>query len=79
MKKEDLLKAIFKHIKYFKFNKEHFVQFTKLVRFYQDEVIFSDKWQMWLEDLSDEKLAEMFKVDVQKEIAFETFKLFNLF
>ena len=24
---------------------------------------------MWLEDLSDEKLTEMFKVDVQKEIA----------
>ena len=34
---------------------------------------------MWLEDLSDEKLAEMFKVDVQKEMHFETFKLFNLF
>ncbi len=30
---------------------------------------FSDKWQIWLEDLSDEKLAEMFNVDVQKEVA----------
>ena len=40
--------------------------------------VYADKWQMWLEDLSDEKL-EMFKVDVQKEIAFKTFKLFNYF
>tara|TARA_B100000524_G_scaffold255696_1_gene138517 strand:- start:13 stop:807 length:795 start_codon:yes stop_codon:yes gene_type:complete len=71
-KKEDLLKAAIQTYKVpFKFNKEHFADFTKLVRFYQDEVIpaFPDKWQMWLEDLSDEKLAEMFKVDVQKEVA----------
>ncbi len=71
-KNEDLIKSTIQTYKVpFKFNKEHFVQFTKLVRFYQDEVIaaFPDKWQMWLEDLSDEKLAEMFKVDVQKEVA----------
>jgi len=71
-KKEDLLKSAIQTYKVpFKFNKEHFVQFTKLVRFYQDEVIpaFSDKWQMWLEDLSEKKLAEMFKVEVQTDVA----------
>ena len=70
--REDLLKAAIQTYKVpFKFNKAHFAEFTKMVRFYQDEVLatFPNKWQMWLEDLSDEKLAEMFKVEVQTEVA----------
>ena len=71
-KREDLLKSAIQTYKVpFKFNKEHFAHFTKVVRFYQDEVLtaFPNKWQMWLEDLSDEKLAEMFRVEVQTEVA----------
>ena len=69
---EDLLKSAIQTYKIpFKFDKKHFTDFTNLVRFYQDEVIpaFPDKWQMWLEDLSDKKLAEIFQVEVQTEIA----------
>ena len=69
--REDLLKSTIQTYKIrFEFNKQHFANFTKVVRFYQDEVIaaFPDKWPMWLEDLSDEKLAKIFKVEIQKEV-----------
>ena len=69
---EDLLKSAIQTYKIpFKFDKQHFTNFTKSVRFYQDEVIpaFPDKWQMWLEDLSEKKLADMFKVEVQTKVA----------
>jgi len=69
---EDLIKSTIQTYKVpFIFNPKHFTSFANKVRFYQDEVIaaFPDKWQMWLEDLSDEKLAKIFKVEIQKEVA----------
>jgi len=67
-KNEDKLKSAIQTYKIpFKFNKGLFDYFVSEVRFYQDEVLpaFPNKWQMWLEDLTDEKLAEIFDVELQ--------------
>ena len=69
---EDTLKSVIQTYKIpFKFDKGFFDNFTEMVRFFQDEVqpAFPNKWQMWLEDLTDEKLAKWFNVEVQTEIA----------
>ena len=69
---EDKLKSSIQTYKIpFKFHKDYFDHFVRMVRFFQDEVLpaFPNKWQMWLEDLTDEKLAEMFKVEVQTQVA----------
>jgi len=67
-KNEDKLKSAIQTYKIpFKFDKGLFDYFVSEVRFYQDEVLpaFPNKWQMWLEDLTDEKLAEIFDVELQ--------------
>jgi len=67
-KNEDELKSALQTYKIpFKFYKGLFDYFVSEVRFYQDEVLpaFPNKWQMWLEDLTDEKLAEIFDVELQ--------------
>jgi len=68
---EDIIKSTIQtnNIK-FTYNYLIWKRFIKGVRFLQDDVIrhFSTKPKFWLEDLTNEKLAKIFQVEVQDEI-----------
>ena len=69
---EDILKSTIQTYSIvFKYNKTHFQYFTNSIRFLHDEIIptFNTKPIFWLEDLTDEMLANMFGVEIQQHVA----------
>lgn len=69
---EDVLKSTIQTYSIvFKYNNAHFNYFINSIRFLHDEIIptFNTKPIFWLEDLTDEMLANMFGVEIQQHVA----------